>query len=63
MLVEIYSEGDYLVVENNLQVREVYVQSTGVGLNNIASRYAFFTERKMFSGEENKKFVVRIPLL
>jgi len=51
------------VVENNLQIREAYVQSTGVGLNNIASRYAFFTDRKMYSGEEDNKFVVRIPLL
>jgi PAS domain S-box-containing protein len=63
LLVDIFSEGDYLVVENNLQIREAYVQSTGVGLNNIASRYAFFTDRKMYSGEEDNKFVVRIPLL
>ncbi|PKP47088.1 MAG: hypothetical protein CVT94_12540 [Bacteroidetes bacterium HGW-Bacteroidetes-11] len=63
LLVNICSEGDYLIVENNLQMREAHVQSTGVGLNNIGSRYAYFTERKVISGEVDNKFVVKIPLL
>lgn len=63
LLVNIFSEGDYLIVENNLQMREAHVQSTGVGLNNIGSRYAYFTERKVISGEVDNKFVVKIPLL
>jgi len=63
LLVNVFSEGDYLIVENNLQMREAHVQSTGVGLNNIGSRYAYFTERKVISGEVDNKFVVKIPLL
>jgi|GEM_PF-767458 len=63
LLVKVFSEDDYLVVENNLQVRESHIQSTGVGLNNIASRYAYFTDRKTISGVEGEKFVVKIPLL
>jgi LytS/YehU family sensor histidine kinase len=63
LFVNIFSEGDYLIVENNLQMREAHVQSTGVGLNNIGSRYAYFTERKVISGEVDNKFVVKIPLL
>ncbi|NTW23627.1 MAG: PAS domain S-box protein [Lentimicrobium sp.] len=61
--VNVFSEDEYLVIENNLQTRETHVQSTGVGLNNIASRYAFFTERKTISGIEGNKFIVKIPLL
>ncbi|MBK6347140.1 MAG: PAS domain S-box protein [Bacteroidales bacterium] len=61
--VDIYHVLDYLVIENNLQVRESHVQSTGVGLNNIASRYAYFTDRKTVAGVEGEKFVVKIPLL
>jgi PAS domain S-box-containing protein len=61
--VKVFSEDDYLVVENNLQVRESHIQSTGVGLNNIASRYAYFTDRKTISGVVGEKFVVKIPLL
>lgn len=63
LLVNVFSEDDYLVVENNLQMRESHVQSTGVGLNNIASRYTYFTDRKTISGVEGEKFVVKIPLL
>lgn len=61
--VDVFSEADYLVVKNNLQLRESYVQSTGVGLENIASRYAFFTDRKTVSGVEGDSFVVKVPLL
>lgn len=63
LLVNITAEEDYLVIENNLQVREAHVQSTGVGLQNIGSRYAYFTERKVISGIEDDKFIVKIPLL
>jgi len=61
--VDVFSEDDYLVVQNNLQLRGSHVQSTGVGLENIASRYAYFTDRKTFSGVDGDKFVVKIPLL
>lgn len=61
--VDVFSQDDFLVVENNLQMRESHVQSTGVGLNNIASRYAYFTDRKAVSGIQDGKFIVKIPLL
>lgn len=63
LMVTIVMEDDYLVISNNLQIREAHVQSTGVGLNNIESRYAFFTSRKMSAQRINNRFVVKIPLL
>ncbi|MBL7903845.1 MAG: PAS domain S-box protein [Bacteroidales bacterium] len=61
--IDVFSENEFLVIENNLQLRESHVQSTGVGLNNIASRYGYFTDRKVVSGVEGEKFIVKIPLL
>lgn len=62
--IEIFiDENDYLNVSNNYQKRETQVESTGLGLQNIASRYAYFTEKPTFFGIEGLHYVARIPLL
>ena len=42
--VHIYLEDEYLVVRNNLQPRPQSENSTGVGLQNIITRYKLLTE-------------------
>lgn len=61
--VRIYTEGDWLLVENPIQAREQPAPSTGIGLQNIANRYALLTERPVSYGPEAECFVVKIPLL
>lgn len=61
--VHILLEGDYLVVSNNLQPRPKSENSTGVGLENIITRYALLTDQSVWVGERDGDFVVRIPLL
>jgi hypothetical protein len=61
--LSIYERGDTLVVENNLQQKQVLGNSTGVGLNNIASRYALLTFDKMTIEKSNESFKVNLPLL
>lgn len=61
--VRIYTQGDWLVVENPIQARDQPEPSTGVGLQNITNRYALLTSQPVSYGEEGGKFVVRIPLL
>ena len=39
------------------------MESTGMGLVNIANRYSYFTDKKTSFGIENDSFVARIPLL
>ncbi|WP_421830368.1 sensor histidine kinase [Larkinella sp.] len=63
LLVSIYTEGDYLVVANPLQLRPQNDSSTGVGLQNIMNRYALLTDRPVWVGEQDDQFVVKIPLL
>jgi sensor histidine kinase YesM len=60
--ISIDIEGDYLVIANNLQKKEV-LQTGGVGLNNIISRYAILTDKVVKIETDDKIFNVKIPIL
>lgn len=61
--INIYAKDEFIVVENNLQQKSVIVNdSSGVGLDNIKKRYAFLSDRPV-EILNDKKFIVRIPIL
>ncbi len=61
--IKIYIENNYLIVENNLQKKEVLQDRRGVGLQNIVDRYALISERKVLIEETATCFKVKIPIL
>ena len=61
--IRIYVENNYLVVENNLQKKEVLQDRRGVGLQNIVNRYGLISERKVLIEETKEFFRVMIPIL
>jgi hypothetical protein len=61
--IKIYVENNYLIIENNLQKKEVLQDRQGVGLQNIVNRYALISERKVLIEENNDYFKVKIPIL
>ncbi len=61
--IRIYEEGGYLVVQNDLQKKEVLQDRRGVGLQNILSRYGILTNRKVIINEDANHFTVKIPIL
>ncbi len=61
--IKIYIKDNFLVVENNLQKKEVLQDRRGVGLQNIVSRYAILSERKVLIDENNQSFAVYLPIL
>ena len=63
LFVDIFVEGKYLIVKNNLQKKVSKEYSSHLGLKNIQSRYAFLTEDKMEILESETEFVVKIPLI
>lgn len=64
LFIDIFVDSEkYLNVINNFQKREMNVESTGLGLINIANRYSYFTGKETFFGIEAERFVARIPLL
>lgn len=64
LVIDIYNEeDDFLVVSNNLQLRDKLLPSTGVGQNNIKSRYKLFTSTEVVFEATNDKYTVRIPFI
>lgn len=61
--IKIYIKDNFLVVENNLQKKEVLQDRKGVGLQNIVSRYAILSERKVLIDENKETFAVYLPIL
>lgn len=61
--IRIFTDNDYLVIENDLQKKEILQSRPGVGLQNIVSRYAIITHRKVIVEETASSFAVRIPIL
>ncbi len=52
-----------LVIENDLQKKEVLGDRKGVGLQNIINRYAILTHRKVQIEETKNQFSVSLPIL
>jgi LytS/YehU family sensor histidine kinase len=61
--VRIFTQGDYLVVDNNLQKKSEKLYSSGMGLKNIKSRYSYITDKEIFVYESYEDFTVKIPLI
>ncbi len=61
--IKIYEDQGSLVVENNLQPKQIVKKSTGVGLSNITERYKLLTSRKIDINKSVNKFAVAIPML
>ena len=52
-----------LVIENDLQKKEVLGDRKGVGLQNIINRYGILTHRKVLIEETENQFSVSLPIL
>lgn len=61
--IRIYEDQGDLVVENNLQPKQIVKKSSGVGLSNIMQRYGLLTNRKVNINKEANRFAVAIPML
>jgi len=61
--IKIYEEADYIIVENNLQLKNVVHGSSKIGLKNIQSRYAYLTDKPFIVDSKPNRFIVKVPLL
>ena len=61
--IKIYETNGSLVVENNLQIKQIVKKSSGVGLNNITQRYQLLTTKKVNINQKANSFAVAIPML
>lgn len=56
-------ENGYLIIRNNLQVKNSLKSSSGVGLTNLKERYAMVTDRKVETEMDEAYFTLRLPIL
>jgi LytS/YehU family sensor histidine kinase len=61
--IEIFSEGQFLVIKNNLQPKISAPVSTGLGLKNIVKRYALITILEPSFAIETGYYTARLPLI
>lgn len=63
LFIKVHEKDGQLVVENNLQAKQVVKKSSGVGLQNIKQRYGILTDRQVEITKSENDFSVRLPLL
>ncbi|MBX2914585.1 MAG: histidine kinase [Cyclobacteriaceae bacterium] len=61
--IKIYSENDFLIVHNNLQIRRRVEDSNGQGLDNLSKLYRYLTGKNVEVVATEKDFTVKVPLL
>lgn len=62
LLIEILSTGhDHIIIKNSLKKKDVSETSLGMGLNNLKTRLAFFSDEPLQIIEEPEAFIVKIP--
>ena len=61
--VEIFTEGCYIVVRNNLQKKITSQETSKIGLKNISNRYLFLSDKEIEVDESEEYFTVKVPLL
>ena len=62
--IDVYQEGNiYIVIRNNVQKKNSIGESTGVGLENIRSRYKFLSDKEIITQQESDSFTVKIPII
>jgi LytS/YehU family sensor histidine kinase len=64
LMVEIFTTaGNKLVVNNNLQKKQLKEKSTHIGLNNIKAKYKLMKQQGVQVVEGEKNFMVVLPLI
>lgn len=61
--IKIYSEGDLIVVQNQIQLKRTPEASTGMGLENINQRYTHLLDKKIIIQPTGSLFTIKLPVI
>ena len=61
--IEIADEGFFIVVKNNLQLRDEKVESVGVGIENLKQRYQLISGQVPSFEIVNEHYIAKLPLI
>jgi LytS/YehU family sensor histidine kinase len=63
LMIKIFVENEWLVIQNNLQKKKFVETSNLLGLASMQSLYHYLSRKKIILIEDEKCFTVKIPLL
>jgi sensor histidine kinase YesM len=63
LLIKIISNGQYIRVTNNAKPKPYTVNSTGIGLKNLRSRYRIISSKNIEIEKNRDQFTVKLPLI
>jgi sensor histidine kinase YesM len=63
LYIKIAMNHEYLKVSNNVKPKPYLVNSTGIGLKNLSSRYRILSNRDIVIENTDKDFTVKLPLI
>jgi len=61
--ISLYEDGEFIIVENQIQLKTGDNGSLGVGLKNIDLRYSHLLEKHVEITDDQKTFKVKLPLI
>jgi len=61
--INIFEEDKHIVVQNNIQLKDVKEESTNIGLNNIRSRYDYLCGKDALIVNSEEVFTVKVPII
>jgi ligand-binding sensor domain-containing protein len=63
LVVDIYTEDNYIITRNNLQRKNFVDTSNKQGLNNLKSLYRYLTRKPIIIEENQHEYTIKIPLI
>ena len=61
--IDIFNDGPFLVIKNNIQPKISKGVSTGLGLKNLVKRYAMISEKEPVFSVETNHYMAKLPLI
>ena len=63
LYINVALNGEYIYVKNNKKPKSYPVNSTGVGLRNLSSRYRLVCHKDILVETTDNEFTVKLPLI
>lgn len=63
LTIKVYSDGDFIFIENNLHKKKIVENSNKQGLENLKMLYKYLSDKEVVVKDVDDKFVVKIPLI
>lgn len=61
--INIFSEKDFIIVQNKIQLKRTPEASTGMGLENINQRYMHLLDKKIDIQPDGQLFTIKLPVI